>query len=833
MEIGAKSGCLEYIAGSAEVEKEMQPFIEKWAADEWGKYKDWWFYDETFEAFFNLDDAERQLFHNQEPMPASFVEKYKKNNRALRAYVTQRSPADSIANLFLTEKGYISTSISNSFAEQKLIKVKCSICGRSFWTNEDIFLAKKRKSCIGAECLKTTVPAVLNSNTSLYTWDKESTALQVLNTQIAVVSEISEPLTFYKGGHEIDIAYISDIHIRHHNKSIRSIAKDLYESKGEADIILFDGDTDDDTALCIELYTMFMRYNDYKHFLRFKANVLEIYCKKREIEKGIIERLECRKARIERYIGMLLEDIAKECNLDDFYSYKNKFYEYESNEKAFSYFQNTKTYKKLNVSDAIVTKILTLFEMYKRQSKYEKKIEASKQDKTRLESVEYALTDYQHHRLENVFVVLGNHELLEGVPPEILLGSLEDNGIYLNEMVSFLKGMFEEIGVKVLHNEFVELEMYGRKYVLYGGTGFAKYEPVYNADRCDTPCSRKQEIIETEKFERKYNEALQYAKDNGAVFICASHYPVTSCLSHCDREAIYFTGHNHRNEYMKSEDLTVYSDNQIGYNGNHFTFKHAKTGCHTNPYKDVKDGLYETTIEEYLKFCRYIGEDVGKGTLLYQRCQNGKAGIYVIKHNGYYGFFIVTYEGNSKGISIVNGGMTKKISDTTDLRWLCENFDVVLSKYIALLLPLRTAQEKISKELKTAGFSGKIHGTIVDIDFYHHIMINPSNGDMQVYYSPAPGIVKYINNEKELIKSIEEISSRRLFLEYGNKYILEMEKTLTTIYSLHPVSLSTGAYGVSRKVNPLQRIFSGHVLRDFDLRLVEEPVREIESSSNN
>ena len=28
-------------------------------------------------------------------------------------------------------------------------------------------------------------------------------------------------------------------------------------------------------------------------------------------------------------------------------------------------------------------------------------------------------------------------------------------------------------------------------------------------------------------------------------------------------------------------------------------------------------------------------------------------------------------------------------------------------------------------------------------------------------------------------------------------------------------------YGVSRKVNPLQRLFSGRVLRDFDLRLTE------------
>ena len=35
------------------------------------------------------------------------------------------------------------------------------------------------------------------------------------------------------------------------------------------------------------------------------------------------------------------------------------------------------------------------------------------------------------------------------------------------------------------------------------------------------------------------------------------------------------------------------------------------------------------------------------------------------------------------------------------------------------------------------------------------------------------------------------------------------------------VSRTSGLYGVSRKISPLQRLFSGRVLRDFDLRLTE------------
>lgn len=35
------------------------------------------------------------------------------------------------------------------------------------------------------------------------------------------------------------------------------------------------------------------------------------------------------------------------------------------------------------------------------------------------------------------------------------------------------------------------------------------------------------------------------------------------------------------------------------------------------------------------------------------------------------------------------------------------------------------------------------------------------------------------------------------------------------------VSRKEGMYGVSRKISPLQRLFTGRVLRDFDLRLTE------------
>ena len=57
----------------------------------------------------------------------------------------------------------------------------------------------------------------------------------------------------------------------------------------------------------------------------------------------------------------------------------------------------------------------------------------------------------------------------------------------------------------------------------------------------------------------------------------------------------------------------------------------------------------------------------------------------------------------------------------------------------------------------------------------------------------------------------------------ANSYMIETESedSSENESALQIVSRTEGMYGVSRKVNPLQRLFSGHVLREFDLRLTE------------
>jgi hypothetical protein len=327
-------------------------------------------------------------------------------------------------------------------------------------------------------------------------------------------------------------------------------------------------------------------------------------------------------------------------------------------------------------------------------------------------------------------------------------------------------------------------------------------------------------------------------------------------MSSVDNDTIYFYGHNHQNFQCKNANKMIYADNQIGYENLNIEFKTMTTGLEINPYFHLTDGLYKTSIKDYLQFYNYLGEFIGDGTLLYQRCQNNKASMYVIKRKGYYGFFILNR--NTGVISIVNGGKTKRITKSTDLQWLFDNFEIVVSKYLQVLAPIRKVQEQISKELKSLNLSGTIHGFIVDIDFYHHIMLNPMDGTMTYYYSSSYGLAKNFSSFDKVILSMEkeydnddfddellpfnydllqsqfnEMKKTSNFMLGKTNYLLEnsseqlclTDSFLDELSELEKeeqtVSRKDGMYGLSRKVNVLQRLFSGHVLRDFDLRLTE------------
>lgn len=645
------------------------------------------------------------------------------------------------------------------------------------------------------------------------------------DTQLSSLDNLFTPLSFYGGYHKLNIDYISDIHLLHHFRNsgvqniksfIRSVVAKLYVTMSRGDgVIIFAGDVSSDANITIEFYRTFVCYFDYLSYKREKKRFL---CLRRDFRAIELKRnfLAVRLKKFQMYLDILQQELSACRDKDE--------------RRALRRTIQKRKYRYAGVKRAYDDVILRYNQLSERVADVEAEYGVSI-DKLTVKDI------YRHHHMLSdsryILAVLGNHEYIG-------FNSVQD-------ALSFYDVELSKSGIRLLKNDFVETRIVDFDFVIFGGTGFARYNEYYNADtlECCNNFTRDMEIKESIAFQSQYQLAKKYARENGAAFICVSHYPVKDWKTCIDVDVIYFYGHNHQNYFCKDETEMVYADNQIGYKNGKIVFKHMSTGAAINPYRRLKDGLYETTVEDYLQFYYYIGEFVGSGLIL-KRCESPFVKLYVIKRDGYYGFFLVNNgsSAQAKGISILNGGRPKKITKETDLDWLYENFSVVVSKYLQVLSPLRAVQEQMAKELKSLGLRGSIHGCIVDVDFYHHIMLNPLDGTITYYYSSEYGSVQRLASFDAVLLSLKRHGSGLLtseqsydllstqfskmkendcFLSKGNRSYLSDStvNSLVTDGKERRVSISDGMYGMSRRINPLQRLFTGHVLRAFDLRLID------------
>lgn len=653
-------------------------------------------------------------------------------------------------------------------------------------------------------------------------------------------SELYTPLMYYGNRPNIVIDYVSDIHLLHHmryydndiRKLIRVTTKSLYDSHSSG-MQVFLGDISSDKDVSIAFYKQYRLNVMYTQYKKFKCTLLganDVLAFEQERAKA-----KYRSANLAKYIAQKSAEFKKlKSEINKFVDYNRVIASKAERENVENYLKSN-YYKKRNLPNSVAEMILAATNLYNEIRTLEQC--KHKQDEivaTECPSQFTELRDFKFElkRIIGV-VILGNHEYV--------------GFINVNDAVAFYKKELEPLGYIVLHNSFVEYN----KFIIYGGSGFAKYDERYNANNlvcCKTmEGNRAYEIEQTTLFETEYEVAKNHAIATGKCFICVSHYPVESCLGKFDRETVYFTGHTHKNERIMTCNKALYADNQIGYhNDGRFDgiirFKKATMDYVKNPYIDLEDGFYQTTPDAYLQFYAYIGEFIGEGKLIRKRCKTGL--LYVIKSQGYYGFFVM----NKSGLSIANGGITKKIAFNKDIEWAYNNFNIVVRKYLSALEPLRAIQLQISQELKELGFLGDIHGLIIDIDFYNHIIVNPFNGSITFYYSPEFGLVQEFESfQKQLVfmKRTEVLESKteefnNSVLSLSDSYLLATIKNDNTPNDMISVSRSSGAYGLSRIVNSLQRLFTGHVLRDFDLKLIEnegeisiykkESIKQLESS---
>lgn len=421
---------------------------------------------------------------------------------------------------------------------------------------------------------------------------------------------------------------------------------------------------------------------------------------------------------------------------------------------------------------------------------------------------------------ENTQVVftLGNHELWSF------------SGFQIEQIVSKYRTILEEYGMYLLHNDLLYKEDCGlladpntgthlikyrdlckmnetqisdrlrsARYVILGGLGFSGYNMEFNAYNgiYRTTIDRETEIKESQIFEDLYNRLHPILSNKNTIIL--THTPKKDwCLEASpDKNYVYVSGHTHMNFFHDDGEYRVYSDNQIGY---HNDSPHLKTFLIDNDYDcffDYADGIFEITGKQYNDF--YRGKNI---SMTFQREVNV---LYMLKKNGYYCFI---HKSRGGSLTILNGGSMKKLN-VKDVQYYYDNMDAMISTIKKPLDKFTSFQKCIADMIKRIGGTGEIHGSIIDIDFYNHIYVNPVDLSVTGYWaSDIINKIVYPSIPALLEKECPAIFGEYVKLLEGNKENPFALKQQTNITVLPQVYLDTDIYRTSREIKKMQKLSS-------------------------
>lgn len=361
---------------------------------------------------------------------------------------------------------------------------------------------------------------------------------------------------------------------------------------------------------------------------------------------------------------------------------------------------------------------------------------------------------------QKTFIVLGNHELWDNklnksctTIEEIFekyrafLNSFECKIILLENQL-FLPNdkqqIYSQEEILTLNNKVLRQKFLCNSYAIFGGLGYAGINEEFNVNQGiyrTSYITREQEKERSNKVDVVHQKLTEVACDKKVFFI--THMPKED-WSTCNynKNWFYVSGHTHKNNYIENEDMKIYADNQVGYTNDSFGFKYLMTSRDFDIFQDYSDGIYEITREQYKLFYYGIGNRIDFNS----EFEN----LFMLKRNGIYCFLLK--QNNSSDLKLLNGGSIKNVGKH-DLNYFYENL-ANYSKSVKLFLEsYDNFQKQISNEIKRIGGSGYIHGSIIDIDFYNHLYINPLDATITPYFAYSI-VEKYVyKNLISLLKS--------------------------------------------------------------------------------
>ena len=438
---------------------------------------------------------------------------------------------------------------------------------------------------------------------------------------------------------------------------------------------------------------------------------------------------------------------------------------------------------------------------------------------------------------KKIVVVLGNHELWDWNAPQE-----QKTESKLAKVISKYRRLSSQLGIRFLHNELLLISEGKERtlsekrihdlsvekirdicltcpVVIYGGLGFSGLAPVYNATSGlyrDAIKTLEEDIEQTSLFEATYKKVEEALKKRKVIVL--THMPKENwAAEEYNPQWIYVNGHTHRNEYYCDKERVVYSDNQIGYSSSHRVgLKHFYLSSTYDYFLYYEDGIHKITKEKYLDFSRGMKIDT-----TFNRT-NGS--IYMLKNQGVYLFIFKMKD----KLYLLNGGKLHKLEKDC----LEYYFDRMVFYSLAIknmLSKYHDALKKVSNYVRKIGGSGTVHGSIVDIDFWNHIYLNPLDGTITPYYAESM-------TEKHVYKSFENLLSEKCPRLYENYERLRLEEKHSIGVLKRKIDVGadeiiefvsdTYMYKPSRVLRSLQYIVDASVIRVWNDELIDSMVEK-------
>lgn len=433
---------------------------------------------------------------------------------------------------------------------------------------------------------------------------------------------------------------------------------------------------------------------------------------------------------------------------------------------------------------------------------------------------------------KNCFFTLGNHELWAF--PEKTINEITD--IYRQMLRKANPSHFHLVQNSLFYlkrsgdgptwNEISESELGSispnelrdrtkqSRLIIFGGIGFTDAQSDFNANNMvyGKTLTRYQELAENAKFQTLYQKVVETLGDRALIIM--THMPIHEWGSDVKpvNGVVYLYGHNHENDFEDDGSVRIYHDNQIGYNGKEVKIKSLPFETGYDYFDDYGDGIYQISVKDYLEFYRGIGESI--------QCVDKGQTITMVKRNKTYMFFGRNWKNE---LCLMNGG-AKRLIEQRPIEYYFDRLDNYCQSIKLFLHNYDECQVQLANEVKAIGGSGRIHGTIIDIDFFNHLSLDPLSGKIVPYFALSTcDVTTY--------PTIEKLLRENCGPQYKTYLANRNERNELILYKgaiIKPSEVDTDEmYRASRVMRSLQYATRHNVIRIWNDKLADRPSKDL------